>query len=358
MEQFVSNPFIQDSKARLYKTGDLTRYAQDGTIEYLGRIDHQVKLRGFRIELGEIETVLSQHPGVKAAAVVAVEDKTGDKRLVAYVAPNHDYKGTEATEADGEHTAVWQSSYDGQAIPGEQMREWVDHTVKRVLALQPKSILELGCGTGLLLFRLAAFCERYCGVDFSASALESIRQELGRQKQPLAAVTLLQRKADELEDLETGSFDAVILNSVVQYFPNVEYLARVVERASRAVKPGGFIFLGDVRNLHLLKAFCSSVQLHQAPPELPVAELRRRIDKRMSQEEELLIAPEFFPALQRHLPAVSSVDIQVKRGWHKNEMTLFRYDVVLHIGSARQWKLGALGLAAEEADIAWSARAS
>ena len=357
MERFVSNPFIQDSKARLYKTGDLTRYAQDGTIEYLGRIDHQVKLRGFRIELGEIETVLSQHPGVKAAAVVAVEDKTGDKRLVAYVAPNHDYKGTEATEADGEHTAVWQtiwentyhnpapaedpsfntvgwrSSYDGQAIPGEQMREWVDHTVKRVLALQPKSILELGCGTGLLLFRLAAFCERYCGVDFSASALESIRQELGRQKQPLAAVTLLQRKADELEDLETGSFDAVILNSVVQYFPNVEYLARVVERASRAVKPGGFIFLGDVRNLHLLKAFCSSVQLHQAPPELPVAELRRRIDKRMSQEEELLIAPEFFPALQRHLPAVSSVDIQVKRGWHKNEMTLFRYDVVLHIGS-------------------------
>ncbi|KAF3886562.1 MULTISPECIES: non-ribosomal peptide synthetase [Nostocales] len=87
-EKFISNPFNQQDEERLYKTGDLARYLPDGNIEFLGRIDNQVKLRGFRIELGEIETVLSQHPSVLQNAVILREDIRGDKRLVAYVVPN------------------------------------------------------------------------------------------------------------------------------------------------------------------------------------------------------------------------------------------------------------------------------
>ncbi len=83
-EKFVDDPFRPDKKARLYKTGDLARLRADGSLMFLGRIDHQVKMRGFRIELGEIEAALIKHPALRETVVVAHEDAPGEVRLVAY----------------------------------------------------------------------------------------------------------------------------------------------------------------------------------------------------------------------------------------------------------------------------------
>jgi len=83
-EKYLPNPFSTEPDARMYGTGDLVRYRPDGNLEYIGRIDHQIKLRGFRIELGEIETALVEHPAISKAVVIIREDQPGDKRLVGY----------------------------------------------------------------------------------------------------------------------------------------------------------------------------------------------------------------------------------------------------------------------------------
>jgi amino acid adenylation domain-containing protein len=88
-QHFIPNPFSDKDRARMYKTGDLARYLPDGNIEFLGRIDEQVKVRGFRIELGEIEAVLRQHPGVQEIVAIACKDSSGNQRLIAYIVPNN-----------------------------------------------------------------------------------------------------------------------------------------------------------------------------------------------------------------------------------------------------------------------------
>ncbi|MBU7585509.1 MAG: amino acid adenylation domain-containing protein [Nostoc sp. TH1S01] len=358
VQKFIPSHF---DNSKLYKTGDKARYLSDGNIEFLGRIDYQVKIRGFRIELGEIETVLNQHPLLQESVVVVREDTPGDKRLVAYLVPvlhrqtlpgevvqwqseyvsdwqtlyEQLYSQNQTTDDLTFNIAGWNSSYTKQPIPEREMQEWVESTTSRIKANVPQRVLEIGCGTGLLLSRLAPNCQQYWGTDYSIAAIQHVEQ-ICSNLEGLDHVRLLHQLADNFDGIPQGNFDTVILNSIIQYFPSVEYLLQVIEGAMKAIAPQAKIFVGDVRSLPLLEQYHTAVQFFQAADERTIEQWQQQANQSMAAEEELVIDPGFFIALQTRFPQIGWVEIQPKRGYAQNELTQFRYDVTLHVGTSVQ----------------------
>ena len=339
-ERFVPDPF-GDSQSRLYRTGDLGQWLPDGTLAYLGRLDHQVKIRGHRIEPGEIEAALNRHPSVRQSAVVARPDAAGAQRLIAYiVVPTQSSAPTTAhwemiwdetyQHGGASETAGWKSSYTGDPIPETQMREWIECTAERIKGLRPRRVLEVGCGTGMVLFRIAPGCELYHGIDLSAAVLARVKAEADRRC--LAGVVLEQRAADALAALKGGPFDTIVINSVVQYFPDVDYLIDVLAAALERLAPGGAIFVGDVRNRALLEVMLCEIEWQKASPDAPAGELQARLRKRLDEESELVLDPNLFLSLRRRLREVEDVQVELKLGRQPSEMTRFRYDVVIRKG--------------------------
>jgi pristinamycin I synthase-3/4 len=347
-ERFVADPHGAPG-TRMYRTGDLGHWQPDGQLTLVGRADHQVKVRGVRVEPGEIEAALRRDPRVREA-IVTTWGAGAARQLVAYVtraagtgaASAQDaslirewrdlYNSTYAQGTPGDFNTVgWNSSYTGTPLSAEDMRRWVDATVAGLRAFDARRVLEVGCGTGLLLARLAAGCDRYIGLDFSDAALRQVRATVDRRAD-LAHVELRAGTADDLAFLADDSVDLVVLNSVIQYFPSVDYLVTALREAVRVTRPGGRVFIGDVRNLRLLEAFHASVQVYQAPGDLPIADLRQRMASARWREKELLVAPELFTRLARDLPKIGQVKPTLKPGAYDNELSRFRYDVILAIG--------------------------
>ena len=355
-EKFLPDPFSGRPGMRAYRSGDLARRTVNGDVEYLGRVDEQVKIRGFRIELGEIEAVLRRHEKVREGAVVAFQDAHLGTRLAAYVVPRgpaedetiHEirqwgverwqtvfdtvYDKPNASSDPSFNVAGWDSSYTQQPIAAEEMREWVERTVERILALCPQRVLEIGCGTGLLLSRILPHCERYHGCDVSGTAIRQLKKSGILERHP--HLTLTQAAANDFSGLEGEKFDTVILNSTVQYFPDAAYFEKVLEGVLPHVEERGKIFLGDLRNLDWLEAFHFSVELYKAGPDHDKAELQRRAARSALNEAELAVSPKFFHAFQAKHSGIGSVQSLLKRAVFANEMSCFRYDVVLHVGCA------------------------
>ena len=423
-ERFLKDPF---RGGRMYRTGDLAAWRNDGGLQCLGRIDAQVKVRGFRVELQEVEAVVASSALVKACAVAKDQSR---EILVAYCVPrastsksdlastsksdlgallDEDHKQEEEEEEDLsprgerqddlEEVDAWGAIYDAayarqDAVNGDPtlnfsgygnsftpgalhrvptVREWVERTVERIAVLtKPKRVLEMGCGNGMIGFRLAQLdgVGAYIGTDLSSEAVAYDRRIVNAALEgsvdalnPNVAVKMTFEAgvgAHESLAFEHLQLDTVVCNGVSMYFPGLHYTFSVIQAALDALEPGGAFFLGDVRSLRSHDHFLASIRFFQAlhgdtwrggghdpngqdvvalddAPNsgISVGSLGEAVAAAKAKEKELLIDPNFFAAIcgaidDPNLPRLegcADFRIDLKRGDIDSEFSLYRYDI-------------------------------
>ncbi|GAA4918381.1 amino acid adenylation domain-containing protein [Actinomycetospora succinea] len=347
-ERFVADPYGGPGE-RLYRTGDLVvrHGGVAGVLDFLGRTDDQVQIRGFRVEPGEVESELRGHPGVAQAAAVVRDDLPAGRGLVGYVVPALESVGDDRvadwkelhevlyTAADEDAAlfddgfAGWNSTYDGTDIPREHMRVWRDGVVDRIRALPAgRRVLEVGVGSGLLLTEVAPEVEHYVGIDLSAEGIAALQRRVEASDMLRERVVLETRPAHEVGGVDGGPFDAVVVNSVAQYFPDGDYLRAVLRDAAGLLAPGGAILVGDVRHAGLLRTLRAGVETARDPGADPVA-LRRAVDGSVAWEPELLVHPDFFREVADELGLAT--DVELERTPFHDELSRYRYHATLYV---------------------------
>ncbi|KAI0856756.1 hypothetical protein F4860DRAFT_528844 [Xylaria cubensis] len=365
LNRFISIE-INERLVRAYRTGDYVRYRPiDGQMEFFGRMDGQVKVRGHRIEFGEIESALRRHSSVKDAVVVSTQRNEHTAQLAGFVTIFEDENeenvtddaedGDESqhvklwetlfdsdkyttvdsvsTETVGRDFTAWTSMYDGTLIDKNEMNEWLEDTIRSILnGGNPGNVLEVGTGTGMILFNLINGLQSYIGLEPTSTAIDFVNKTARSIPALRNKLQMYKGTATDVGRLEKlNSPNLVVINSVAQYFPSLKYLQKVVENLVR-LKGVKTIFFGDIRSFALYNEFKVTKALHQLGQSAYRDEIERHVAETDRVEQELLVDPAFFTGLADQLPQViEHVEIIPKRMKATNELSCYRYGAVLHL---------------------------
>ncbi|CAE7254809.1 cmdD [Symbiodinium sp. CCMP2592] len=357
----------------------------------MGRNDFQVKISGVRIECEEVSAVLKTHPVVGDALVTAFDGPFG-KALAAYVvttdtvdwsqemsqgAQDEDeilnvsswgavydemYKETDNSVSAQDPTLNWSGytdTYSRRPHIEPVIKEWVEWSCEQVSAhaglLREGSwrkgrptITELGCGNGMLLFRLAPLLGetgRYIGTDISTRALETVA-ELKRtlpQYQHLNVDTKALAAHEIFEVVQAQENDIVLCNGVTMYFPTANYLLKCMQLSAEATRDGGLVVYGDIQSRRHVLAFRAHVETYQAlrRQDATASAVLHAAKQSVAGEELSYFDDALFHRLDRNghglfQNRLARVELRVKRGWWHSEFNRFRYDVWLVLGEKEE----------------------
>ncbi|PTB46695.1 hypothetical protein M441DRAFT_126905 [Trichoderma asperellum CBS 433.97] len=344
---------------RAYRTGDRARCrVGDGQIEFFGRIDQQFKIRGHRIEPAEVERAILSQDSVRDAVIVIRDQEGQEPEMVGFVATQGDDHSAEQEEAGSQvegwkeffesntyadidtigQSAVgndfkgWTSMYDGNEIDKTEMQEWLDDTIRTLLDGQtPGHVLEIGTGSGMILFNLGTGLQSYVGLEPSKSAVTFVTKAIKSIPALKGKANVHVGSATDVGQLSELYPELVVLNSVVQYFPSSEYLEQVVDTLVRM--PGvKRLFFGDIRSHATNKQFLAARALHELGDKSTRGAVRQRMMEMEEREEELLVDPTFFTMLEKRYPNhIKHIEILPKKMQATNELSAYRYAAMIHI---------------------------
>lgn len=239
---------------------------------------------------------------------------------------------SEATAIKKDAYHGWTSSFTQEAIPKLTMLDWVEATVQNIKCQNPIHILEIGCGTGLLVEQLAPSSETYTALDFSQEALDFIRTNLLYNNKNFSHVTLHHGDANRLTNFRTNFYDAIILNSIVQYFPSETYLLETLKQCETLLSDNGFIYIGDIKNKSLKKTFHQGVQLHRQKHPITLDTFNANLERAIETDAEQYFDASLFDKLKEYLHRPHKINIRQKVCGFTSEMSSFRFDAMIYFG--------------------------
>lgn len=223
--------------------------------------------------------------------------------------------------------SVWKNSYDGAVFSKEEMEDWIAnaiHKVKKLLTPKTK-VLEIGCGNGLIFASIIHNVASYTGVDISKSALKSIAEsKLGKDFKD--KIKLYHLPASSINTI-TEKHDLIVINSVAQYFPDINYFFDFIEKCESILSPTGTLFFGDIRSYDMADQFYEDIARFKFPDDQAKATAFALRTK--NKDNETLYSTSLFHNLPRVFSWIKSVAVSSKISNYSNEMSRFRYDVLI-----------------------------
>ncbi|KAB5589352.1 Non-ribosomal peptide synthetase [Ceratobasidium theobromae] len=337
---------------RGWRSGDLGRHLPSGELEILGRMDSMRKVKGgFRVDLSEIQAQVTSCPGVSECYVSITSASGSGGNIVAYTVfedpDDQDQPAVEAwSEALNNYSDAndlvnedvdlsfdhrgWTSGLDRRKFTEFEMTEWLDSTINRILelgcfenGLRPR-VLEIGCGTGMILFRLAGLCESYTGVDLLPSAVAQVQKHARAQGMDHVNVHV---SPAHLFNQVVGDDQFDLVSRMTFCAKKATYLQKVLNQAGERLTPSGYLFFGDIKNYALAPQFAVAAGLANKPQS--TRELLDEMTAHHKKEPEMLISPAYFNHLALNSPRYGTSMTCLKMGTGVTDMNMFRFDVIM-----------------------------
>jgi amino acid adenylation domain-containing protein/thioester reductase-like protein len=227
----------------------------------------------------------------------------------------------------------WVNSYTGEPFSNREMEEFGDNALLKLKKyLSPsKRILEIGCASGITMFRIASQVKHYCGTDLSETVISRNREFI--EKKNISNISLLVLPAHRINTLKKNKFDIIIINSVIQAFPGYNYLRNVINDAISLLNPTGLIFVGDVMDLDRKQELIESLEDYKE--QHPDESSKTKNDF----SYELFVPKSFFDNLKKEIKEIHKIEFSGKIHSIENELTNYRYDTLLHINKKGKKKI-------------------